>query len=489
MRSIRPDDPVLDKGFKLLSHPLTILSLIILFVNDWFLRLYTPSWLTGKIGDFAWLFFFPIGLAAVLSILIPAHLLKKEDIVKFSAFIITGLIFTLPKTIPPINQALNQFLESMLKLSINIRRDPSDLLALFSLGLAWKFWDLDDSRLPSSANLGWLSLQFALLLTLANAPAPDYGIDTLEIVDGQVFAYSSYYRFLSEDGGMTWETLEYDYPADDSGGRSESGLIRYEFILGEYIKISKDGGKTFPFAYSLVPTNQPLQLKYEQRKGSPIYRPGPLDTVVDPRSGNIIFAMGHEGILVFSTNNTWEWVSIKNYQRLTYEPKEEFFSFLLGEFLLSMSFGFLVINTITIGIHKGWIRKGLVAFGWLILVLNVTLFPPAIYLNQLQPDFGILALVFYLLQLLGIALFCVLAIFDLIKVFKSSNRLGLLIITIGLIGVAVFFTPYVLWGFNFLAKYSTAALIAAVAGAALFISVSFLMLHPMADFTNANQAS
>ena len=49
-----------------MSHPLTLLSILVLFINDHVLRIYWPSWVTGKIGDFAWLYFAPFTLAIVL---------------------------------------------------------------------------------------------------------------------------------------------------------------------------------------------------------------------------------------------------------------------------------------------------------------------------------------------------------------------------------------------------------------------------------------
>ena len=41
-------------------HPWTIASIVVLFINDQYLKYAYTSWLTGKLSDFAGLIFFPI---------------------------------------------------------------------------------------------------------------------------------------------------------------------------------------------------------------------------------------------------------------------------------------------------------------------------------------------------------------------------------------------------------------------------------------------
>ena len=91
------------KIISLLSHPTAVLAIALLLINDWILRIYWPSWWTGKIGDFAWLFFFPFLLAAILSIFIPSSTKKQEKLIKVLAFVFSGLLFTLPNTNPPMS--------------------------------------------------------------------------------------------------------------------------------------------------------------------------------------------------------------------------------------------------------------------------------------------------------------------------------------------------------------------------------------------------
>ena len=66
-------NPSLYRSLRTLAHPLTWLALALLLVNDHLLRVLWPSWWTGKLGDFAWLFFAPLVLAALVSLIIPAQ--------------------------------------------------------------------------------------------------------------------------------------------------------------------------------------------------------------------------------------------------------------------------------------------------------------------------------------------------------------------------------------------------------------------------------
>lgn len=480
------DRKVFWKTLNLISHPFVIFSIALLFINDWILRIYWPSWWTGKIGDFAWLFFFPLLIASVLSIILPSKIANQEKTIKQFSVILTLFIFILPKTIPAVNVYLNQFLELVFGFRTSIRRDPTDILALFSLVLFWKLWKIDDKCQKPKKYQGWIWFQAAILLTIANSPAQDYGIESIGILNNQVIAHSAYEDYISEDGGISWKD-DYSQPSDHEYDSIESENVEYDYIPGEIIKISRDGGETYPIEYSLIPANQPLRLKYEQREGSPVFKQGPLDAVFDPVSGNVIFAMGHEGILVSSGNNEWEWVTVGGYQRLTYNPNNEFFTLLFGEFLLSLSFGFLTINTFTARIHKGWGRKAIIVIGWMLFFICVSIFPPAININRPQPYYSLLPIIFYIIQLFLLILYIILGILDLIKISKYSKLVVRNILILCLIGIIIFITPYIFWGFNLLPTYSIAALLASSIGVIMIISVYLSMLSSIDQYSKEVQ--
>ena len=69
------------RAASLLCHPLSIAAMLLLLFNDHWLRWYAPSWWTGKLGDFAWLFFAPFAVAMIFALLIPPSP-RQEKIVQ-----------------------------------------------------------------------------------------------------------------------------------------------------------------------------------------------------------------------------------------------------------------------------------------------------------------------------------------------------------------------------------------------------------------------
>jgi len=466
------------KGITRLSHPFTLFALFTLFINDWVLRVYRPSRWTGKLGDFAWLFFFPLLLATLLSIFIPDRVSQRGRLVIAAAVFITGLIFSLANVNPSFNNLVNRALQAALRVPGDITRDPTDLIALGSLAAAWIFWEVDLKITVPRITMGWVAIQVGLLLTIANMPAQDYGIDSLSWKGDRIIAH---WQYVSKDGGLTWEEVEPAARVEKEKLPKRLDEIRYTYTPGEVIKVSTDGGKTYPFDYPLRPVSQPLRIKYEMRDGIPVFKQGPLDAGIDPVSGNVLFAMGHEGVLVFTPDHEWEWVPVGPYRRLTYDPGKEFLSLLVGEILMCIGFGLLVINTLILTIYRGWFRKVIVSIGWVGLFFTGALNPPALSFGQ--PSFYLLGQLFqYIAILFGILVFLILGILALIKIYPHSRTVVHKLLLIGLSGSTIFLAPYLLWGFSILPEYSTAAVIAFLTGGMMLASLFHILMDDLTAF-------
>ncbi len=111
---------------KSISHPLWGLSLAVLLANDHALKGagIVPSWVTGKLSDLAGYFLFPTLLATVLRVrsrrgLLLCHLLT------------VGLLL--------LTELSPAFCEWLLAVSGHrLWPDPTDLVALVSIGLSWR---------------------------------------------------------------------------------------------------------------------------------------------------------------------------------------------------------------------------------------------------------------------------------------------------------------------------------------------------------------
>jgi hypothetical protein len=106
-----------------LLHPIALLAIATLIVNDRFLKAAWPSWWTGKLSDVAGMLFFPLLLSAVLG-----H--------RRACVIATMVAFALIKTWPPATAACEHVL-GLFNGDVVIVRDPTDLLALPFALWAW----------------------------------------------------------------------------------------------------------------------------------------------------------------------------------------------------------------------------------------------------------------------------------------------------------------------------------------------------------------
>ncbi|HEX2619895.1 MAG TPA: hypothetical protein VHL11_07105, partial [Phototrophicaceae bacterium] len=86
--------------FDFVPHPVTLLMILLLLINDHWLRIVHPTWLTGKLGDIAWLSFAPLMVAIPLLWIIPRRLPHREQWVAWIAFGGVGIWFGVAKTIP-----------------------------------------------------------------------------------------------------------------------------------------------------------------------------------------------------------------------------------------------------------------------------------------------------------------------------------------------------------------------------------------------------
>ena len=130
----------LDKALFLLSRPASLAAMAVLLLNDHLLRRLWPSWWTGKMGDFAWLYFMPFAVAAVLALLLPRRLARRAELAGWLAFGTIGGVFALAKTLPVFHAWLVDSLGTLLGFPVGWRRDPTDLIALISLAAAWGVW-------------------------------------------------------------------------------------------------------------------------------------------------------------------------------------------------------------------------------------------------------------------------------------------------------------------------------------------------------------
>lgn len=201
-----------ENSLRCLQHPVTLLSITLLLLNDHVLKVISPSWLTGKLSDFAGLFFFPFIVAAGLSVLLSRFDLKPRIIGQVSfAFVAIWLIFL--KTSPYINSLTSQFASFVVGFPAQFILDWTDIVGLIAMLPAWKMWNQKSALKPR--RLAYVALSIGALAALATSPIEQtvYSVTDLEYYkDGVVYAADrenyddmNPQTATSNDGGITWE--------------------------------------------------------------------------------------------------------------------------------------------------------------------------------------------------------------------------------------------------------------------------------------------
>lgn len=436
------------KALRLLSHPASLTALGVLLLNDHLLRRVWPSWFTGKIGDFAWLFFAPFVVAAVLAWLVPLRGARREKAIGLLAFTLTGSVFALAKTVPGVHAWLLHVTERLLDLSISLRRDPTDLIALVMMAFSWRLWARQRPCTPSLRAPGWAALSFAVLLTVANSMAPDIGVERLAAGDGKVYACSTYEAFVSEDGGLSWSgaslAAQDECPYDDESTEFDQ-LVS---AMGDW---QLDSG--------YVPATEAERAYYEKtHSGDAEFEPGPLNAITDPLTGNVILAMGHEGVAVRTPDDEWHWVPVGEYRRVRLGTTSTILSLLSGEAVLSFYFGLLCFCTLALRVNWSWLRIGFLAVAWAIWGLVGILFPPS-----LTTGYGSF---FLSVGLMASAVLIVgLAFFSAFRAFQRSPDVLIRLAIVAVVGMLLVFAPFVLWAKGSIPSHTAALLFATFLGA------------------------
>lgn len=139
---------------RVLRHPAFVAALVVLLVNDHVLKGagVVPSWLTGKLSDFAWLVVAPVG-ASVLFRLRDRRSIAVLLLGFVGLFVTTELSQSAADAVASVATSLGQ--------PTRLWADPTDLIALSILPVTWHLL-----ARPSGPALGWASPRIALGLAV-----------------------------------------------------------------------------------------------------------------------------------------------------------------------------------------------------------------------------------------------------------------------------------------------------------------------------------
>jgi len=465
----------------LLAHPVSILAMVVLFVNDHILRIYWPSWWTGKIGDFAWLFFAPFVVGALIALFFPNRPVL-EKYIGITAFGLIGGVFIFAKAVPAVNALLVHQAALLLGIPIRITLDPTDLMALIMLPFGFWFWRRSEKVQMAFPKRAWVVLPFAALLTIANSAAPNYGIDCLTITDQKTLAYSGYYSYITYNGGLTWQ--EFSYSAPDCSKNAQDNTIQdinhpdilYLFSSGSNIEKSSDGGKTWQIEFDISSGNPVKKAFYEKSlRESTLIPPGPLDAIFDPNTGNIIFAMGNEGVLVRVESGNWVWVAVGDHEHIEFTTIDALFN-LSDEICLAIFLAALLLFTWAVVLNRSGRKEFVLGLSWVICLVLFFLLP------SVQKRYYGISLVEWFILIYSLII-TLLSINILRASIGNMRRTILRLIGQSLLSAILFLLPYFLWAMGILSNYNLAMTFALV----FSIANLFMGLHSIKNLSKKTQ--
>ena len=318
-------------SLRCLSHPLALTSLALLLLNDHWLKQAAPSALTGKLSDFAGLFFFPFLLSALLGLALSRWRVAPRRIAGLG-FVASLLWFTAIKTLPFANFVTSRLAGLPAGGPVQIVRDPSDLMALLSLLPAWLLY-LHEERQPlrrAPGRLAYLALGVAVLASLATSPGlpryfdrfvpvegglllangPLISADMPKTLDTNTFAFST--------DGMVWQAYTAVTPEQWQAAqaapvlprqvcRTQQPLECYRITGGPQVERSTDGGATWQVDWQF-PVERLTYMSHRFQVSPAILNINPLDLAMLelPDGPRVVAAMGDQGALVRQPSGVWQ---------------------------------------------------------------------------------------------------------------------------------------------------------------------------------------
>ena len=324
----RPDSyepwwaPGTDTGFRqrcasALTHPATVVALATLLLNDLLFKAMWPdAWVTGKLSDLAWVAFALPLLAFLLSLFTRGNVIAARAAF-LMAYVGLPLLYAAFNTFEPVHYWI---LRGISIASGGMGRTPLDATDSIVIPLGWAVavWVLRRPVLSAEAlrvRWGLLVAGVAVLASIATSyPPPDYGITTVGVhttEEGSVVVARNTFGSLhrSDDGGVTWTGPEELTERSVTWGSYVVLTPRGRYTVeGADIVLLADNGQSetvYSTSYLQREANVWAQDKSTGHLNIRIIATHPTGIVYDEQSGNLVVALGIQGVLVGTPDGQW----------------------------------------------------------------------------------------------------------------------------------------------------------------------------------------
>ena len=313
-----------------LTHPITVTALATLLLNDIVLkRLWPDAWVTGKLSDLAWMVFVPPLLAYLLSLTgLRRNHPGVERAVFATSYVGMPLLYAAFNTVEPVHNVILGGLSLVGGGRAGSPLDATDSLVIpFAMAIAFWVWNRTPVHAGAvRARLVLLTSAAAVIASVATSyPEPDLGIVDLQSRHGGAIAavrslggYSNRV-FESADGGSTWSVVESSLEAFRdlrASCTADTPTGAYCIHGTDIVNIDRHGVSdvVYSAAYMEGKGNLRLQEIMTTDIEDRIATKGLTDIAYEPLSGNIIVAMGLQGVLVGTPDGEWRRVRVGPYE-------------------------------------------------------------------------------------------------------------------------------------------------------------------------------
>ncbi|MGC4893222.1 hypothetical protein [Micromonospora sp. DT31] len=316
-----------------LGHPVTVLALVVLVVNDHVLKAAHPGLVTGKVSDVAGLVFAPALVAVLVTLVFPR---LRARVVAGVGLVAVGVGFAVVKADAHVASVASE-LWSVVSGPSLIRADLTDLLTLPALALAAWTWrrarrDAVGRRAARLVRLVVL-LPAAVVAVAATSPAVYPDAVGATVFDGRFAAGVGdlpppdensipWYVAVSDDAGVTWrdptaaeEVALRERPRTTTASdrrvcspaapqrcyRLSPGLIRVEE--------SDDAGRTWRLSWEVTERQRELlKARHEEIGPNGARVTGQDLAVLDVPGGRhvVLVANGRDGFALRDADGRWQ---------------------------------------------------------------------------------------------------------------------------------------------------------------------------------------
>ena len=309
-------------------HPVTLAALGVLLVNDLlFKSLWPGAWAPGKLSDLAWMVFAPPVLAYILSFALRRNGWKTRATF-VAAYVSLPLLYVAFNTFQPVHDVILHVLGLFGGEGPRSPLDPTDSLVIpLAMVIALWVW----SRPPLGAEsirtrLALLATVAAALASVATSYATDGGTYQVErTASGALGAYNpgfnaQYGHYESVDGGLTWTGAERYVPPQTQERskwvKTPSGdVFKVDDANAQIVRERGERELSAVYSYGYLQSggNRWMQALEKRDIADLVIATEPRDLFYDEHSGNLIAAMGLQGVVVIAPDGTATRVAVGPY--------------------------------------------------------------------------------------------------------------------------------------------------------------------------------